>query len=248
MELQGKIAVIIGASGGIGSEISMALAEKGVKLILVARKKKTLVALKEKVEELGSEAEVWTCDLTDSKSIDLLVKKIEKKHKNIDLLFHVSGVGVYKKLERISLEGWQRSMDVNVTSVFYLTQKLMPLLKKSEKAYVFATGSGMGKIGLSGRSPYCASKFALRGLMLSLAKEYKKTNINFVLLTLGSVLTGFGPLTLDKKKQKEEKGKGYIDPRWLGRHISIRLENETLDNEVSIYPRHYFEESRKDIR
>jgi hypothetical protein len=53
---------------------------------------------------------------------------------------------------------------------------------------------------------------------------------------------------LVKKKQKEEKGKGYIDPHWLGRHIAIRLEHDTLEDEVSIYPRHYFEESRKDIR
>ncbi|MBU0569930.1 SDR family oxidoreductase, partial [Patescibacteria group bacterium] len=232
MKLLGKTAVVVGASGGIGSEISLALAEKGVNLVLVARKREALLTLKEKIGELGSEAEVLTCDLTDTKSIDSLTEMIKEKHKSIDLLFHVSGIGVYKKLEEISLEEWQTSMDVNVNSVFYLTQKLIPLLRKSKKAYVLAMGSGMGKIGLSGRSPYCASKFALRGLMLSLAKEFKKTNVNFVLLTLGSVLTGFGPLSLDKKKQKEEKGKGYIDPHWLGKHIAIRLENETLDEEV----------------
>jgi len=249
MKLKGKTAMIIGASGGIGREISMALAEKGANLILVARRKVVISFLEEEAKGLGVEAKGFSCDATKPDSIDVLVKKIKKDYKHIDILFHAAGVGVYKEFEKVTLDEWNTSMAVNVDSVFYLTHKLMPLLKKSKKSFVIAMGSGMGKIALSGRSAYCASKFALRGLILSLAKEYKKDHVNFVHLTIGSVLTSFGPLSKQEKEQKrKKKGKKYLDPEWLAHHVVTKLEHETLDPETPIYPSHYYEESRKDKR
>jgi len=248
MNLKGKVAVVAGASGGIGREISKALAKEGVEVLLVARRREILEALKKTIEAEGGKAEIYTSDLTKESTVKELTAKIGADYKNIDLLFNSAGYGVYKKLPDISFEEWERSFSVNVDSVFLLSQKLMPLLTKSLKAYVVSMGSGMGKVALSGRSPYCASKFALRGLMLSLAKEYKKTNVKFVLLTMGSILTSFGPLTVDEKKKKSEKGKEYIDPVWLAHHIVSKIKHDTLEDEVPIYPSHYFEESRKDKR
>jgi short-subunit dehydrogenase len=249
MKIKGKTAVVIGASGGIGSRISLELADKGANLVLVARTKKALKELKKKVqEESDVEVEIMTVDLTRPKSIDKLAKKIRKRHKKIAILFHAAGIGVYKKLEEISIKEWQLSMDVNVNCVFYVTQKLLPLLEKSKKAYVIALGSGMGKIALSGRSPYCSSKFALRGLILSLAKEYKKTDIGFTHLTMGSVLTGFGPLSVKEKKTKKKKGKKYLDPEWLAHYVVAKIRHDTLEPEVPIYPKHYYKESKKDKR
>jgi short-subunit dehydrogenase len=248
MKLKGKTAMIIGASGGIGREISMALAEKGVNLILVARRKVVISFLEEEAKRLGVEAKGFSCDVTKPDSIDALIKKIKKDHKHIDFLFHAAGVGMYKEFEKVTLDEWNTSMAVNVDSVFYLTHKLMLLLKKSKKSFVIAMGSGMGKIALSGRSAYCASKFALRGLILSLAKEYERDHVNFVHLTVGSVLTSFGPLSKQEKEQKQKKGKKYLDPEWLAHHIVTKLEHETLDPETPIYPSHYFEESKKGKR
>jgi short-subunit dehydrogenase len=248
MKLKGKNVLVVGASGGIGREISMACAEKGANLILVARRKVVLKFLEEEAKRLGVEAKSYSCDITRPDSIDRLVVKLRKEYKYIDVLFHVAGVGVYKEFEKVTLDEWNTSMAVNVDSVFYLSQKLMPLLKKSKKAYVLATGSGMGKIALSGRSVYCTSKFALRGLMLSLAKEYKKEKVHFVHLTLGSVLTGFGPLTRLQKEEKQKKGKKYLDPEWLARHVVTKLEHDTFKSETPIYPTHYYVESKKDKR
>ena len=248
MNLKGKIAVIAGASGGIGREVSRALAKEGVEVILIARRREILESLKKEIETNGGKAYVYTSDLTKETSVRDLAAKIISNFKSIDILFNAAGYGVYKKFPEVSFEEWERSFAVNVDSVFLLSKKLLPLLIKSPKAYVLSTGSGMGKIALSGRSPYCASKFALRGLMLSLAKEYKKTNIKFVLLTMGSILTSFGPLTIDQKKKKQEKGKEYIDPVWLAYHIVTKIRHDTLEDEVPIYPSHYFDESRKDKR
>jgi short-subunit dehydrogenase len=198
VKLKGKKAVVIGASGGIGRVLSMALAMEGTEVFLVARRKNILNALKNKIKDKGGNSHTITADVT-KKSDVAKVLRILKKQKRVDVLIHAAGVGVYKDFEDVTLDEWKKSFDVNVTSVFRVTQKLMPLLKKSKKSYVIATGSGMGKIGVAGRSPYCASKFALRGLMLSLAKEYKKTNVHFILLTMGSILTSFGPLSLEEK-------------------------------------------------
>ncbi|KKQ46588.1 MAG: hypothetical protein US67_C0075G0004 [Candidatus Woesebacteria bacterium GW2011_GWD1_38_10] len=248
MNLSGKTVCVIGATGGIGREVSAVFAKKGANLLLVARKMDSLTVLEKELAPTKVNISKYTCDLTDPNSNESLAGKIAKDHKNIDVLLHLAGIGVYKNFPEISYEEWKASMDINVTSAFYIFQKLLPLLEKSEKAYVIASGSGMGKVALSGRSAYCTSKFALRGLMQSLSKEYKKTNIHFVHLTLGSVLTSFGPLSLTHKKRKHKEGKGYLEPDWLANHIATKVEHDTLEDETPIYPRHYLSESRKDIR
>lgn len=245
MELRGKIAVVAGASGGIGREISKALARQGAYVVLVARREEVLQALKRDIEEKGGKASVYIADLTDEESVEKLSDFVGKNFGRVDILVNSQGIGVYKKFPEVTFEDWRKQMAVNVDSVFLVISKFLPLLEKSEKAYVVSMGSGMGKIATSGRSPYCASKFALRGLMLSLAKEYKKSRIHFVLLTLGSVLTAFGPLSLEEKLEKQKKGKKYLDPSWLAEHVVAKIKHDTLTPETSIYPKHYFEESRK---
>mgnify|MGYP002475869883 CR=1 FL=1 len=245
MELKGKIVCVIGATGGIGREISISFAKRGANMILISRKMDSLDVLEKELIAYGIKIFKYTCDVTDPKSIESMAQKISNEHKNIDVLLHFAGIGVYKNLPDITYAEWKVSMDINVTSAFYIFQKLLPLLTKSEKAYVIASGSGMGKVALSGRSPYCASKFALRGLMQSLSKEYKKTNIRFIHLTLGSVLTSFGPLSLAHKRRKNKQGKGYLEPNWLANYIATKVEHDTLDAETPIYPRHYFSESKK---
>jgi len=244
MQLKDKVAVVIGATGGIGREISKALAKEKAFVFLVGRRKEVLESLKKEISKTGF-ADYFSADVTNEKSVSDLVKLIKKKTKKVDILVAAQGIGVYKKFHEVSYEDWKKQMLVNVDSVFLVFQKFLPLLEKSQKAYVIATGSGMGKVAVAGRSPYCASKFALRGLMLSLAKEYSKTNIHFIHLTLGSVLTSFGPLSLEEKKEKQKEGKKYLDPIWLGKYIVTKIKNETLSSETPIYPRHYFEESKK---
>jgi len=248
MNLQRKIVCIIGATGGIGREVTLAFAKRKANLILVARKMESLDVLEKEIASPNIKIGKYTCDVIDPKSIEDLGRKILRDYKSIDVLFHLAGIGIYKKLPEISYDEWKSSMDVNVTSAFYIFQKLISLLEKSENAYVIAAGSGMGKVALSGRSAYCTSKFALRGLILSLAKEYNKTNIHFTHLVLGSVLTSFGPLSLAHKRRKHKEGKGYLEPDWLANHIATKLEHDTLETETPIYPRHYFDESKKDIR
>ena len=248
MDIKGKTVCIIGATGGIGREVAAEFAKNKADLILISRKMDSLEVLKKEIGNKEIDIGMFTCDISDPRSIDKLAGTLKLKYRKIDILFHLAGIGVYKDLPDITFEEWEDSLNINVTSVFYIIQKLLPLLQRSDKAYVFASGSGMGKVALSGRAAYCASKFALRGLMLSLAREYKGTKINFIHLTLGSVLTPFGPLSLKSKKEKSKSGKGYLEPGWLARHLIAKIGNETFEPETPVYPPNYFKESKKDIR
>jgi len=248
MELKGKIAVIAGASGGIGREISKALAKEGAHVFLVARREDILEALKRDIEKKGGKANVYLADLKNEESVTHLGRFIGDNFGKVDILFNAAGIGIYKNFANLSYDEWKKSFAVNVDAAFLAIHKLLPLLSKPDQAYVISMGSGMGKVALSGRSAYCASKFALRGMMLSFSKEYVNTNIHFILLTMGSVLTAFGPLSLEEKISKQKRGKKYLDPSWLAEHIVTKIKHDTLEPETPIYPRHYFEESKKDKR
>jgi len=245
MELKGKIAVIAGATGDIGSRIAKELVLEGAEVILVGRKKEDLVKISEKIKEKGGSTTEFATDLTREGTVVELAKKIKGRYGKVDIIVNAAGVGIYKNFEDLTYGEWMLSMDVNLNSVFLIIQNFLPLLKKSKKAYVINMGSGMGKISVASRSAYCTSKFALRGLIKTLQKEYLKTNINFVLLTLGSVLTSFGPLSLEDKKSKQKRGKKYIDPDWLAEYIVTKIKHDTFEPETSIYPKNYFEESKK---
>lgn len=247
MEIRNKNVVIVGATGGIGRSLAFAFAVKGANLILTGRRKRILDALSKEIHKFSVPVETFTLDVTKEKEWKPFIRKVESKFGHIDILINSFGIGIYKKLKDLEIEDFKKSIDVNLNSVFLSIKNFLPLLEKSHKAYVLSLGSGMGKIGVSGRSSYCASKFGLRGLMLSLAKEYKNTNINFCLLTLGSVLTAFGPLSLEEKIEKQKKGKGYLDPVSLAKTIVSKIENETLEEEVSIYPSRYFKESKSGV-
>lgn len=247
MEIRGKNVVILGATGGIGRALAFAFAAKGANLILTGRRKLVLNALGQKLFDFGVSVKTYRLDVTKERDFVSLARKLRSSIPNIDILVNAFGVGIYKSLKDTTLDDLKKSLDVNLNGVFLSIKHLLPFLENSEKSYVVSLGSGMGKVGVAKRLAYCASKFALRGLMLSLIKEYKNRKIKFCLLTLGSVLTSFGPLTLEEKLEKQKKGKEYLDPVSLAKTIVSRIENDTLIEETTIYPRKYFDETKKGV-
>ncbi len=229
MNLKGKIAVVTGSGGGIGSALVERLVEEGVFCILV-----------DKHPDLAKEGCVYfQADLTKPEEIDGLVETIASKYQNIDLLYNVAGIGIYKKIEDLSLREWQDSLAINLTSIFILTKELLPLLRKSAGAMVLNFGSGMGVMPSGGKVAYCSSKFGLRGLTLSLAKEFKGRNIDFVLLTLGSVMTNFGTGGIKRRQELENEGKKYLRPEEVvAKVIEITRANQRQP-EYILYPPGY---------
>jgi len=240
MDLKGKIAIITGGSRGIGLALAKELAKEGMELILVAKEES---GLKEAVGKLSGNGHVYfACDLAEIEEVKKLASRIKEKFDRIDVLVNGAGIGVYKPIEEVSYEDWKNSFSIGVDAPYFLTQELLPLLGKSELSLVINIGSGMGVIPAAGRSVYCSMKFALRGMTLSLAEEFKRTKPHFVLLTLGSVLTGFGPLSLAQKKEEALKGKAYLTPQWVSEKIIEIIKDGGKQTEYTFYPSDYKDE------
>lgn len=244
MNLKGKTAVIVGASGGIGSEIALKLAEKKVNLALVSRSSEKLKQLSEEARKVGSpKAEDYECDVRSTKQIGSVVDRIREDFKKVDLLVNVAGIGVYKPFEELSIDEWKDSFAVNADAPFLFTHALLPLLSKSKGSTVVSMGSGMGKIPQKNRLAYCASKFALRGWSLTLSKEYKGRSPRFVLMTMGSILTGFGPLSVEDKRKEQKEGKHYFTPEWVANKLVEIVKKNKPRSEYKLYPSEYAKQS-----
>ncbi len=225
MNLADKTILITGATGGIGSVLSQKLQDLGSNVITVGRD--------------PNKPATYHADLSDQSSRQELINTILKQHNKLDLLIHSAGIGVYKPLVDLTQADWDNSFSLNVEAPFFLTQALSPILEKSPNSLVLTIGSGAGTIPMRGRSLYCATKFALRGLMLSLAEEARGTHPNYCLITLGSTLTPFGPLSLDKKVEESLNGKAYFTPEWVAYKLIEIMQDDSREDEITLFPGDY---------
>lgn len=237
-----KTAVITGAGGDMGSELVRVLEKSGVTCILIDREKDLLGELIHLLD--GNKHYFYKVDFTNTKEVHKVIDDITSKHKKIDYLFNVAGVGIYKKLENLTLSEWRASLDINLNSVFMFSKGLLPLLKKSKKAMVLSFGSGMGVYPKANRVAYCSSKFALRGLSLTLSKEFEGRGVDFVLLTLGSVMTDFGTGGLIYRKKLNNDGKKYLSVDEVIKKVMDITNSTKRLPEYPLYPEGYKKESK----
>lgn len=237
MNLKDLTVVVTGATGGMGREIAERLNREGAKLILIS---KTEVELKNLIKILGKTYHnYYACDLSNVEDSQKVATLIASKYSAIDVFVSAAGIGIYKPIEDLSLKDFQTSLNINLTSNFIFIKTFEQNLNKSKTPLVLAIGSGMGVIAYGGRSAYCTSKFALRGLMLSLNEEFRRTKIKFCLITLGSTLTSFGPMSLEQKKLDALSGKAYFTVEWVGKKIVQIITDEARDTEYELYPSDY---------
>lgn len=231
-----KTIVITGASGGIGEALTEKLAvDENVQLVLICKTSNESEHLK---NQFGDNHRCYVADFSATDQIYTLTDQLKSDLTRIDALVHTAGIGVYKPFKEITLENWEASLDINVTAVFKLTQDLLELLKNIPDSLVLTIGSGAGIIPMNGRSAYCASKFALRGLILSLAEEFEHQP-QFSLITLGSTLTEFGPLSLDDKKLLQEGGKAYFTAEWVADKLVSVINSDNREVEYTWFPSEY---------
>ncbi len=238
MKLKGKVAVITGATGGIGSELVKALDREGVTCILIGRNEEKLKLLSKSLNSRTKK--YYVGDFTNDIQIAELAKKIAKDFSRIDLLVNLAGIGIYKLFENVTFKDWQDSMNIGVTAAYFLTKQLLPNLQKSDLSLVFNVGSGAGIYGMPVRSVYSATKFAFRGMTLSLAEEFRGFKPDFCLITLGSVLTEFGPMTLEEKFIQMQAGKAYFTPEWVVEKFVEIIKDPKREVEYTLFPSNYF--------
>ena len=188
-QLAGKVAIVTGASRGIGRAISIALAKEAATVVLAARSIRKLQETAEQVTHAGGKAEIVVTELTEEESIKNLVKVTGEKFSRLDILVNNAGVTHSAKLEETATEDWERCIRINSRAPFILCREALPLLRKAETGYIVNIASVVGVKGHPLQSAYTASKHALRGMTISLAEELRGSNVRIHLLCPGGVDT-----------------------------------------------------------
>jgi NAD(P)-dependent dehydrogenase (short-subunit alcohol dehydrogenase family) len=187
--LAGKVAIVTGASRGIGRAISIALAGEAATVILAARSVPDLQRTAREVAQAGGVAEIVVTELTDEESIKNLVRVTGERFGRLDILVNNAGVTHSARLEETSTQEWERCLWVNARAPFILCREAIPLLRRSPSGFIINIASVVGVKGYPLQSAYTSSEHALRGMTISLAEELRGSNVRVHLLCPGGVDT-----------------------------------------------------------
>ncbi|MCB0169740.1 MAG: SDR family oxidoreductase [Anaerolineae bacterium] len=190
-KLAGKVALITGASAGIGWASAIALAGEGVSLVLTARRQGRLEELAAQARELGGEATIVLGDAREEATALQAVAAAKDTFGSLDILINNVGVGNYKNLVDTSAEDYDEMVDTNVRSTFLFTRHAVPVMIAQGAGTVLMISSMAGVYGFPGEAVYCATKFAQVGFAQALDKELRPHGIKVGLICPGGVKTEF---------------------------------------------------------
>ncbi|MDE2645489.1 MAG: SDR family NAD(P)-dependent oxidoreductase [Bacteroidota bacterium] len=190
MNLRNKIAVVTGASSGLGSEFARHLVSHGSRVYGLARRLNRLKSLE---AEIGSEFKPVECDVTDEASVRDAFTGMDR----IDILINNAGLGRFAPIDVQSKEDWTIQMDTNLTGVYLCTRAAVPLMKAQNQqtgfgGHIVNIASVAGIVGNANLSAYNATKFGLRGFSDATMKELRGDGIKVTCICPGSVATEFG--------------------------------------------------------
>ena len=159
--MEKKNCVIVGASGGIGSEITKKIANENYNLFLIGRNKQKLLKLKKGIKNENIIVEIATVDLTDKKQIEKAIQKIRKTFQKIDILINTSGIFLTKSIEKSTIEEFDESFKINVRAPFIFSKEFSKDMIKSKWGRIVNIGSSSSYNGFKNSIIYCSSKHAL---------------------------------------------------------------------------------------
>jgi len=184
-----KVALITGASRGIGKAVALGLAKEGYQVCLLSRDKNALQSVANEIVETKSSCEplVYACDVTDIDSVNKVTEDLIKKCGHVDVLFNNAGILRRGTLE--SVKDFNDMIQVNLVGAFNVLHTVVPHMKKRQQGYIFNLASLCGKVGYAGIGAYTASKFGLVGLSESLFNELASCNVKVTAICPSYVAT-----------------------------------------------------------
>lgn len=189
--LNNKVALVTGATSGIGEATVKLLSENGAKVVLVGRNEERGKSLENQIVQNGGEAIFIRADVSDEQQVITMVKIITEKYNTIDILFNNAGVMLPSmEIERMPVEDWKASFDINVTGMFLVTRYLKPFLLKSKGVIINnASIAGMQHYAAGRSYAYSASKAAVIQFTHQMAKNYGEEGIRVNCICPGIILT-----------------------------------------------------------
>lgn len=199
--LQGKCAVITGASRGIGREIAIKYAKEGANIVLNYRNSETeALQLKEELDKLGSDTLIIKANVSNFEEAEKLIKEAKEVFGRIDILVNNAGITKDNLIMRMKEEDFDSVIDVNLKGAFNCLKAVTPIMIRQKSGKIINMSSVVGVIGNAGQVNYCASKAGLIGMTKSLAREIGGKNIN-----VNAIAPGFIDTDMTKVLSEDQK-------------------------------------------
>ncbi len=190
--LDDRVAIVTGASGGLGRAIAEAFAAAGAKTVLAARRADKLAEVAEAIAAAGGTALAVRCDVTDEDDVAGLFAAIDEAHGRVDVLVNNAGITTKIATEDIPLEVWRNVLDVNITGAFLCAREALTRMKRQGGGRIINIGNISAKTPRPDSAPYTTTKHALEGLTRSLALDGRAHGIAASIIHLGATHTGQG--------------------------------------------------------
>ena len=188
LDLSGKVAIVTGASRGIGRGIAVMLASRGAHVVAAARGDNAADTVAE-IQGAGHRAEAAGLEVTDNASIDALVAGVLQRHGRIDILVNNAGIARDQLMLRMKRDDWDQVIAINLTAAFALSQVAIKPMLKQRSGRIINISSVVGQTGNAGQANYAASKAGLVGFSKALARELASRNITVNVVAPGLIET-----------------------------------------------------------
>ncbi|MDA7951573.1 MAG: 3-oxoacyl-[acyl-carrier-protein] reductase [Pirellulaceae bacterium] len=206
IDLSGQVAIVTGASQGLGRAMALAFGRAGAKVACVARNGEKLKETVKAIEESGGQAEAISCDVTDRESVDQLVDDIVEKWEKVDILVNNAGITRDGLLPRMSDDDWDSVIQTNLRGTFLFTRAASRYMMRARYGRIINIASVSGIIGNPGQTNYSASKAGMIGMTRSLSRELagRKVTINAVApgFIESEMTAALGPVVQEEAKKR----------------------------------------------
>ncbi|MDT0294223.1 SDR family oxidoreductase [Mesonia ostreae] len=230
MHIQNKIAIVTGASSGLGRAFSKSLIEKGALVYGLARTEKVLQELKQDLKEKFIPV---VLDISEEKKVEEWVTTTFSKENIPQILVNNAGLGSFHKIEETSFKEWSGMINSNLNGMFLITAAIVKLMKTTaEVKHIVNIGSVLGKVGRPESVAYCTTKFGVQGFSAALLKELREDHIKVTCLNPGSIATDFF------KTSGIEAHQNMLQPKYLAHTLMHILEtpDNMLIDEITVRP------------
>lgn len=234
MDIKDKVAIVTGASKGIGRQVALDLARAGADVAISARSKSLLNEVAAEIKNIGREAFVFAGDMSNEDDIKTFIKKTAETFGKIDILVNNAGLGHFHPIAELSTEHWDEMFNLNVRGLFIATREALPHLREAGESFVINVASLAGKNSFPSGGGYAATKHAVMAFSRCLMLEERKNGLRVLAICPGSVTTNFadhqpGLLAPDKKALKSEDVSSAIIH-------AVQLPQHAMISEIDIRP------------
>ena len=202
-DLTGKVAIVTGASRGLGQYFARALVRAGADLVITSRRVKSLGPFRAEIEALGRRALPLELDVTEHSSIQAMVEAAHDHYGQIDILVNNAGCNVRKPAVEVSWEDWNLVLDTNLRGTFFVAQAVARTMIPRRYGRIINIGSVTCVFGYAGLAPYCASRGGVRQLTMSLADDWGPYGITVNCLAPGWFKTAQNAVMFEDKEWVE---------------------------------------------